>query len=167
MRAFRTIALVLTGGILVGQLPAQTTPTLPAVFYEVEAREIIGFGRATLTPANRGTQVATSSNIANSTGTQGERMFVGGESVGAAQFTVTGDTVFRGAGPNALRIPVRSIVRVDEVSRAEGFGFIWAKIVYRVDEDERELYVRRIRVQRQDDILAALRLAVERAAAAP
>ncbi len=53
------------------------------------------------------------------------------------------------------------------MSRVEGFGVIWAKVVYRVGEDERELFVRRIRVQRQDDILAALRLAMERAAAGP
>jgi hypothetical protein len=36
-----------------------------------------------------------------------------------------------------------------------------------VGEDERDLFVRRIRVERQDDILAALRLAMGQVAAAP
>jgi hypothetical protein len=59
------------------------------------------------------------------------------------------------------------VVRVEPVSRAEGFGLLWAKIVYRVGEDERNLFVRRVQVERQDDILAALRVATELAAAAP
>jgi hypothetical protein len=163
----RTFALVLAGGLLSGELSAQTNPTLPAMFYEVEAREILGFGRAATLPANGGVNIATNSGRLNSIGKERERMFSGEEFVGAANFTVTADTVFWRAGPNDFRIPVRSIVRIEEVSRTEGFGVLWAKIVYRFGDAERNLFVRRFRVERTDDILAALRAATELAAAAP
>lgn len=167
MHGLRTIALAIVAGLLAGPVSAQTNPTLPATFYDVEAREILGFGRAALIPPNGGVTIASSSGRRTSTGNEPERGFVGREFVGAASFFVTADTVFWRSGPNDFRIPVKSFVRVEEVGRAEGFGVIWAKVVYRVDEDERELYVRRIRVERQDDILAALQLAMARAAAAP
>lgn len=153
------VALALPGA----SVRAQLDPTLPAVFYEVEAREILGFGRAMMTPRNGGVNIATSSGRLNSIGKERERMFVGEEFVGAANFTVTPDTIFWRAGPNDFRIPVRSVARVDEVSRADGYGVMWAKIVYRVGEDERALFVRRVGVQQPTDLLAALRLAVDRA----
>lgn len=167
MHGLRALSLMLVGGLLAGELTAQTNPTLPATFYEVDAREMLGFARIGAPPANGGVNIATSSGRLNSIGKESERMFSGQEFVGAANFVITADTVFWRAGPNDFRIPVQSFVRIDEVSRAEGFGEIWAKIVYRVGNDERELFVRRIRVERQDDILAALRLAMEQAAAAP
>jgi len=167
MQGLRELTLMLVGGLLAGELSAQTNPTLPATFYEVEAREMLGFGRASGVPTSGGVNIATSSGRLNSIGKERERMFRGEEFVGAANFSITSDTVFWRAGPNDFRIPVASIVRVEEVSRAEGFGVLWAKIVYRVGEDERELFVRRIRVERQDDILAALRLAMGQVAAAP
>ena len=167
MHRVRSFILVATSCLLSSELSSQTNPTLPVMFYEVEAREILGFGRATALPANGGVNIATSSGRLNSIGKERERMFAGEEFVGAANFFITADTVFWRAGPNDFRIPVRSIVRVEEVSRAEGFGVLWAKIAYRVGDDERALYVRRFRVERQDDLLATLRLAVELAAAAP
>ena len=167
MNGLRAVALMLAGGLIAGELSAQTNPTLPVTFYEVDAREMLGFGRATMLPANGGVGIATSSGRLNSIGKERERMFRGEEFVGAVNFVVTADTVFWRAGPNDFRIPVKSIVRIDEVSRAEGFGVLWAKIVYRVGEDERELFVRRVRVERQDDILAALRLAMEQVAEGP
>lgn len=167
MQGLRALTLLFAGGLLAGELSAQTNPTLPATFYEVDAREMLGFGRAAMPPVNGGVGIATNSGRLNSVGKESERMFRGTEFVGAANFTITADTVFWRAGPNDFRIPVRSVVRIEEVSRAEGFGELWAKIVYRVGDDERNLFVRRIRVERQDDILAALRLAVERAAVGP
>ena len=164
MHGMRAFTLLLAGGLLAGELSAQTNPTLPATFYEVDAREMLGFARIGAPPANGGVNIATNSGRLNSIGKESERMFSGREFVGAANFVITADTVFWRAGPNDFRIPVRSVVRIEEVSRAEGFGEIWAKVVYRVGEDERNLFVRRIRVERQDDILAALRLAVDRAA---
>jgi hypothetical protein len=150
-----------------GATHAQADPTLPATFYEVEAREILGFGRAMMAPRNGGVTIATNSGRLNSIGKEQERMFSGQEFVGAANFTVTRDTIFWRAGPNDFRIPVRSVVRVDEVDRPDGFGVMWAKIVYRVGEGERALFVRRVGVQQPTDLLAALRLAVDRAAASP
>jgi hypothetical protein len=167
MNGLRALSLMLVGGLLAGELTAQTNPTLPATFYEVDAREMLGFSRLTAVPSNAGLGIATNSGRLNSVGKEQERLFRGQEFIGAANFTVTADTVFWRAGPNDFRIPVRSVVRIDEVSRAEGFGVLWAKIVYRVGDDERELFVRRIRVERQDDILAALRLATGQTAAAP
>jgi hypothetical protein len=164
MQGLRALTLLIASGLVAGELSAQTNPTLPATFYEVDAREMLGFGRAVVPPANGGVNIATNSGRLNSIGKESERLFSGAEFVGAANFTITPDTVFWRAGPNDFRIPVRSVVRIEEVSRAEGFGEIWAKVVYRVGEDERNLFVRRIRVERQDDILAALRLAVDRAA---
>lgn len=164
MQGLRALTLLIVGGLFASELSAQTNPTLPATFYEVDAREILGFGRTAVPPANGGVNIATNSGRLNSIGKESERLFRGTEFVGAANFTVTADTVFWRAGPNDFRIPIRSVVRIEEVSRAEGFGEIWAKVVYRVGEDERNLFVRRIRVERQDDILAALRLAVDRAA---
>jgi hypothetical protein len=165
MQVLRALTLLIAGGLLASELSAQTNPTLPATFYEVEAREMLGFGRASTVPPSGGVQIATNSGRLNSIGKERERMFRGEEFIGAANFSITADTVFWRAGPNDFRIPVRSVVRIEEVSRADGFGVLWAKIVYRVGEDERNLFVRRIRVERQDDILAALRLAVDRAAA--
>jgi hypothetical protein len=159
--------LVAAGCLFGGELAAQTNPTLPVSFYEVEVREMLGFSRAASVPSNAGVGIATSSGRLNSIGKEQERLFRGQEFIGAANFTVTADTVFWRAGPNDFRIPVRSVVRVEPVSRAEGFGLLWAKIVYRVGEDERNLFVRRVQVERQDDILAALRVATELAAAAP
>jgi len=167
MNGLRAVTLMLAGGLVAGELSAQTNPTLPVTFYEVEAREMLGFGRAAMSPANGGVSIATNSGRLNSIGKEQERMFHGQEFVGPVTFLVTADTVFWRAGPNDFRIPVQSIVRIDEVGRAEGFGVLWAKIAYRAGDDERALFVRRIRVERQDDILAALRLAMEQSAAAP
>lgn len=167
MSGRRSLMILLAGGLLAGEVSAQTNPTLPAMFYEVEVREMLGFQRVVGIPQNGGVNIGAQNGRLDAMGKEKERVFVGQEFVGAANFSVTADTVFWRAGPNDFRIPVRSIVRLEEVSRAEGFGAIWAKVVYRVGEDERELFVRRIRVQRQDDILAALRLAMERAAASP
>lgn len=164
----RHIALaVLCSLAPLGIASAQRAPTLPATFYEVEAREILGFGRAMLTPRNGGVNIATNSGRLNSIGKEQERMFSGQEFVGAANFTVTRDTIFWRAGPNDFRIPVRRVVRIDEVDRPDGFGVRWAKIVYRVGEEERALFVRRVGVQEPTDLLAALRIAVDRAAESP
>jgi hypothetical protein len=167
MKGLRAVTLLFAGGLLAGDLTAQTNPTLPATFYDVDAREILGFGRVAPVQANGGVRIATNSGRLNSIGKERERMFSGEEFVGAAMFLITADTVFWRAGPNDFRIPVRSIDRVEGVDRPGGFGVLWAKIVYHVGDDERELYVRRVQVERQDDILAALRLAVEAAAASP
>ncbi len=151
----------------IGVAHAQHDPTLPATFYEVEAREILGFGRSQMAPRNGGVSIATNSGRLNSIGKEQERLFSGQEFVGAANFTVTRDTIFWRAGPNDFRIPVRSVVRIDKVDRPDGFGVMWAKIVYRVGDEERALFVRRVGVQQPTDLLAALRLAVDRAAASP
>ena len=167
MQGLRALTLLIAGSFLTGELSAQTNPTLPVTFYEVDAREILGFGRVAPVPANGGVNIATNSGRLNSIGKERERLFSGEEFVGAANFLITADTVFWRAGPNDFRIPIRSVIRVEEVSRAEGFGVLWAKMVYRVGGDERELYVRRVNIERQDDILAALRLAMDQVAASP
>ncbi len=167
MHPVRLFAAVASLGLTGLEVSAQLNPTLPATFYEVEAREMLGFGRAMMTPRNGGVNIAANSGRLNSIGKEQERMFVGQEFVGAANFTVTSDTIFWRAGPNDFRIPVRSVTRVEEVSRADGYGVMWAKIVYQVGDDERALFVRRVNVQQPVDLLAALRLAVDRAAASP
>lgn len=167
MSVRKVVLAMLLSLVPAGATHAQLDPTLPATFYEVEAREMLGFGRATTTPRNGGVNIAANSGRVNAMGKEAERMFVGREFVGAANFTVTADTIFWRAGPNDFRIPVRSVARIEEVSRADGFGVMWAKIVYHVGADERALFVRRVNVQQPVDLIAALRLAVDRVAASP
>ena len=111
--------------------------------YDVDVREQLGF-----------------SNIEPRRGSGTE-----GGPFGPSRFIVAADSLLYRRGAEYAEIPISSFVSVEEIRRPAANQNSWIKITYLVGDDERLLFVRRISAVSQEQLLATLRLAMERNAA--
>jgi hypothetical protein len=123
---------------------AQTPATLPAPFYDVEVHEQLGFADS-----------------------EPRRGFgTGGGPFGPSRFIISADSLLYRRGSQYAEISISAFVSVDEIRRPAANQNSWVKITYLVGDDERQLFVRRTGTRGQGQLLATLRLAMERNAAA-
>lgn len=151
-------------GVRAQQVPAP--PTLPAAFYDVDVREQLGFapdaapsqsyvvriaGRA-IPPVGAAHSVQSSSMLADFRG--------------ATRFIVAQDSLLFRNGRYFAEIAINTIIAVEEFRRPERNQNSWIRIRYVARGEERQLFVRRTGTRNQDQILGALREAIERDRAA-
>jgi hypothetical protein len=159
MRARFLIRSIAVAALAASAGGAQQAPTLPAAFYDVEVTEQLGFGAPRI-PSRGGVFIGVRSRTARTASQNSANTFAFGETRGAARFIIDADSLLFRDGPDYAEIAIRDFISVDEVHRPAANVAAWVRITYRARGETRELFVRRTGTERQDGLLAALRLAM-------
>ena len=139
----------------------QAAPTLPAAFYDVDVREQLGFAADGAASASSGVTIAGRSRAPAGAPLNSQTSFVFNEFHGATHFIIDADSLLFRNATRVIDIAIAAIISVDEIRRPARNQATWVKVTYAARGEARQLFVRRTGTRRQDQILDALRAAIE------